>query len=864
VWQGEARISRSLWICARCEDSAQKPPLPEDGERANLNAVTALEAEPGSVAPRTGGETGLSVWDEVMVSPEAARAHWQPLKEVLEALGRDELASRVENSRRILGEHGVSCFSPGPGSDREVPWDLDLIPFVVATQEWRELEIGLVQRARLLNKVLGDLHSVQRLIRDGFIPAPLIYANPGYLRACQATRGPGEHYLHTYAADLARGSDGRWRVVADRTQTPSGLGFAMENRTVLSRVLPEAVRALSPRSLSTSLASMLEALRRSAPTGADSPAIVLLTPGRRNEAYFEHVYLARMLGFTLVEGGDLTVRDRRVFLKTLDGLRPVDVILRRVNDAYCDSLALNGESLLGVPGLVEATRAGGVSVVNALGSGLVESPAFLPFLPGLAQHLLGEDLRLPSIDTWWCGQSRERRYVESHLDELFLRPAFVMAGPQSRPGTLNDQTRAEWLTRLRERPYDFVGQQETVLSRAQTANGRWRPVVLRVFVLFNGDDYAAIPGGIVRLMEQDTLGTTALSLNGGSKDVWIMPDEDQVCEVPQVVATPQPALERLASDLPSRTAENLFWLGRYTERLEQMLRTCRSANGCLGAESANGRITALAAFLQRLGLTGDEAASQSERENLQANLLSLLFNQGHELSVRDLLERIHSASFSVRDRLSADTWRILNRLGTDAGSRPTHLPLVFASAILNALILDLAAFSGMEMENMTRGNGWVFLDLGRRIERSISTALLIEATLTCDKARESLLEPVLEMADSVMTYRRRYFAEPQLAGVLELLLLDPTNPRSLKFQLSTLQRHAESLPAAANPEGVAEIRQGLEGLSQLLDLMLNKGFEGEAAVEETITMLNSFVADIGAISDLVTHVYFSQVLPRVS
>jgi uncharacterized circularly permuted ATP-grasp superfamily protein/uncharacterized alpha-E superfamily protein len=782
----------------------------------------------------------------------------------LDALGREEFGLRVDNGRRILREHGVSCFSAGPNGERDEPWNLDFVPFIVPTVEWRELAAGLVQRARLLNLVLADLHSTQRLIRDGLIPAPLIFANPGYLRACQAVRVPGDNYLQLYAADLARGPDGRWRVLADRTQAPAGLGFVLENRSVLSRVLPEAVHALRPASLADSLRRRREVLRRLAPPGNENPAIALLTPGPRNEAYFEHAYLARLLGFTLVEGGDLTMRDRRVWLKTLEGLRPVDVILRQVGDALCDPLALRGDSLLGVPGLVEATRAGPVSVANALGSGLVESPAFLPFLPGLATHLLGEELKLPSVDTWWCGQVPELRHVQDHLEEMFLRPAFSAVGPHSRGGTLTTETRAEWLARLRERPHEFVGQTETVLSRAPVADGNSRPVVLRLFVLFDGEDYVAMPGGIARLMEQDALGTVALTLAGGSKDVWILPDVGQQQELPHTVTTPSPLLERLASDLPSRSVENLFWLGRYTERLEHLLRVCRAIAGCLVKESANGRPAALAELLQQLKFARESATVASERDALQANLLALLFDEAHVAGVRPLLKRIHAASFSVRDRLSGDTWRILSLLGTDVSQLPGHLPLVFARSALNRLVLDLAAFSGMEMENMTRGHGWVFLDLGRRIERASNLARLAQAAMRSAASREFLLEPLLEIADSVITYRRRYFAEPHLAGVLDLLLLDPANPRSLVFQLALLERHAASLPTAPNPEGVAELRQRLGKLAQMLSGIRAEKFASPESAGETADWLAGVAVELGSLSDLLTQVYFSQVVPRIS
>ncbi|MFN3410160.1 MAG: circularly permuted type 2 ATP-grasp protein, partial [Limisphaerales bacterium] len=365
--------------------------------------------------------------------PGASTAEWQALAAEIGQLGREEFALRAENARRILREHGVTCGTAGDARAPEQPWELDCVPLVLGAEEWQALEAGVIQRAHLLNRLLRDLYGTQRLLRDGFVPAPLVHANPAYLRACQAVPPPGGNYLLTYAVDLARGADGQWWVIADRTQAPTGMGFALENRTVVSRVLPELVQALQPRPLSTVLRARRDSLLRLAPRHPDNPAVVLLTPGPRSEAYFEHAYLARLMGFTLVEGGDLTVRDRAVFIKTLDGLQPADVILRRVTDAFCDPLELRADSLLGVPGLVEATRAGNVAVANALGSGLLESPAFLPFLPGLCRHLLDEELRLPAIATWWCGQGQELQHVLAHAETLALRSAFLLGDAPVRP-----------------------------------------------------------------------------------------------------------------------------------------------------------------------------------------------------------------------------------------------------------------------------------------------------------------------------------------------------------------------------------------------------------------------------------------------
>jgi len=809
--------------------------------------------------------------DECFSGPAAIRPHWRPLLSAFDRLGAEELGVRAENSRRMLSEHGVSCFVNRAGRGADQPWQLDLLPLVIGSEEWRHLEAGLIQRARLLNVVMSDLYKTQRLVRDGFVPAPLVFANPGYLRACQAIEIKGGAYLQTYAADLGRSPDGRWWVIADRTQAPAGLGFAMENRSVLWRVLPEAMREVQPRPILDASRIRRDTLRF-APQNTDNPSIVMLTPGPRNEAYFEHAYLSRLLGLTLVEGDDLTVRNRRVFIKTLDGLRRADVVLRRVNDAFCDPLELRGDSLMGVPGLVEAARAGHVGIGNALGTGLLESPAFLPFLPGLCRHLLDEELRLPSLATWWCGQAREQMYVRERLGDLILRPAFNLAGRGVAPAELSSDQRADLLEQLRLRPHEFVGQERVRLSRApvRTANlGREsRPFVLRVFVLHDGKEFTVIPGGLGLVIEDERLCSSALSLSGLTKDVWVLPDGAATDPQPYMAGASLPVLDRAPSNLPSRAADNFFWLGRYTERVEQIARAARHVLGRLGEDSlatGPGRLAALGRMLARLRLVSPAAAAGGTRELLQKDILLLLFQEERAGGVRELLKRIHTTAFSVRDRLSADTWRILNRLEPDGRQRPGRLPLVEALSVLHTLVLDLAAFSGMEMENMTRGHGWVFLDLGRRIERGTRIAALMEAVWRANDDCEWLLEPALEIADSVMTHRRRYFSEPRLATALDVLVLDAANPRSLAFQLASLRDHASELPAGANPEGVAVLQSHVHQLEARL-LSLETAELGETPAERSASaeVLAGFVTGFAELSELLTQVYFSHVTPRVS
>jgi uncharacterized circularly permuted ATP-grasp superfamily protein/uncharacterized alpha-E superfamily protein len=831
-------------------------------------------AETPAASPETfaagAAPAAAGAYDELRGQDGRLRPPWPALLGALAGVGRRELAVRAADARRLLREHGVTCPVAHGAHGEERPWELDSLPFLITAEEWRLLEAGLVQRANLLNLVLRDLYGVQRLVRDGFLPAPLIFANPGYLRACQGVRPPMDRHLHSYAADLARSPDGTWWVLADRTQVPAGIGFALENRTVLSRVLPEAVAAVQPRVLTGTLRRRRLALQGLAPWNSDNPAIVLLSPGPRNEAYYEHAYLARLQGYTLVESGDLTVRYRQVFLKTLEGLRPVDVILRRIADTWCDPLELRADSLIGVPGLVEATRAGRVAVANTLGSGLLEGPAFLAFLPALCRHLLGEELRLPSVATWWCGQSYERNFVREHFDELVIAPAFVLADSPRRGGETDAATRARLLEHLDHSPHEWVGQEEVILSQApvMTEPG-WttRPTVLRAFAVFDGEQYRVMPGGLLRLLDRPRLGTARLSLAGPTKDVWVLPDGDNRPTVAAVRARPM-FRPPSTSDLPSRTADALFWLGRYAERLEQLVRAARGVLQQLADDRGAGserRLRALAAFTQELGILRVPADAPKVSEALLHDVFEVLHDKARKPGVPELLARIHQVAFAARDRLSADTWRLLNRLQPDAQHAPGRVPLFRASNVLTRLVLDLTGFSGLENENMTRGHGWRFLGLGRRTERGIGVAQLLEAALVAVTPPDPLLEPLLEIADSAMTYRRQYFIEPLLPGVLRLLLLERSNPRSLAFQLAAIGDHVAALPPGANPEGLQQIREHVARLPAPLRQLWPDEEPTPTTVgpEPVIAGLREVVLDLSAFSNLLTRVFFSHVKPQV-
>jgi uncharacterized circularly permuted ATP-grasp superfamily protein/uncharacterized alpha-E superfamily protein len=821
----------------------------------------------GSYGPSNG------VYDESASEAGSPRSHWRHFLSVFETLGREELAVRWENARRIIREHGVTYNVYGDPQGMDRPWELDMVPLIIPPHEWRVIEAGLIQRARLFNLILADFYGPQRLLRDGLLPPALVFANPGFLRACHGLRVPQEIYLHLHATDLARSPDGQWWVLADRTQAPSGNGYALENRIVLSRILPDEFRDCQVERLAAFFRNQRDMLRLLAPGRHDNPNVVLLTPGPHNETYFEHAYLARYLGFTLVEGGDLTVRDRRVFLKTLEGLQPVDVILRRVDDTFCDPLELRSDSFLGVPGLVEAARAGNVTLANALGSGLIESPAFLAFLPSLCRRLLGEELKLPSVATWWCGQAREQQYVIENLEKIMIKPAFAAHARKSVfGGALSAKERDALLAEIGARPLEFVGQEQVALSTAPVwLNHKLEPrgVSLRAYVGASDNSFTVMPGGLTRV--SPAFGDHAVSMQsgGGSKDTWVLSDAPVV---PVTLLTPsgQPvSVARAAAELPSRVADNLYWIGRYVERLENTLRVLRCVITRMANEAGNDsavELTALMPVLAGLKLLPKRFSGRVPLKELEHEILLLVYNPQRVGSVRELGVRIRHLITIVRDRFSVDTWRILNELQSDSRIRPGRIPLANALALLNRLIIDLAAFSGMEMENMTRGHGWRFLDFGRRLERGNNLVNLLRAALAANKAA-NILEPLLEIADSSMTYRRRYLAQAQLPSVLDLLVTDKGNPRSLIFQLNALAEHAANLPQYENAGAApGEQRRLADLIARLVssDIAELSRICANGESQPLDARLGEIAAGFAALSDELTHHYFSLTVARVS
>ncbi|HZL18073.1 MAG TPA: circularly permuted type 2 ATP-grasp protein [Polyangia bacterium] len=776
-------------------------------------------------------QPSVTPWDEMRGRDGGVREQWRVLDGALKAFGPGEMWRRWEQARQLIRQHGVTFNVYGDPRGLERPWPLDPVPVVLSSGEFAKLAEGLAQRATLLDRLLADLYGPRRTLAEGILPPEVIYAHPNLLRACAGLSPPGGRFLHFYAADLARTPDGTLRVLADRTQAPAGAGYALENRIVLGRVLPEAFRDSNTQRLAMFFRTLRETLAGLAPHGIPNPRIVLLTAGPHNATYFEQAFLAQYLGYPLVEGGDLTVRDGRVYLKTLGGLHPVDVILRRLRDDYCDPLELRGDSLLGVPGLLQAARDGTIAVANAIGTGVLQTPALIPFLPGLCRALLGEELKLTSVETWWCGEPDILEYVLDHLDEMVVKPTYPLGPTDPIFGARLDRAAKETLAgTIRAAPSRFVAQRHASPSTVPVIEGdelRPRPLVLRSFVVADSDGgYQAMPGALA-LVGGANEAEISIARGARSKDTWVISD-GAVSEFSLLPPTVQPVeLTRGGGDLPSRVADNFFWLGRYAERAEGIARLGRIICLRLADPAAGSTIGALGPLLGALQAQTMVASGSAlplvvtpSTEAPDRMVHDALFDAAHPGTLCATAQAIDRVARSIRDRLSMDTWTVVSTLAQELGEMERagegERPIVLA-ARLDRVVMILAGLSGLTSESMTREAPWRFLDMGRRLERALNTALVIERTMAGMGADElPMLEALLDAADSAMTYRRRYRATLQVAPVVDLLVADERNPRSIVFQLVALAEHVASLPRdVAAARRSAEERVAFEALAEI-------------------------------------------------
>jgi uncharacterized circularly permuted ATP-grasp superfamily protein/uncharacterized alpha-E superfamily protein len=815
----------------------------------------------------------VSAFDEMCAAPGAVRDHWSYLISALNDLGGDELQRRREEAWRQIRDNDVTFNIYGDPRGMGRPWDLDLIPLLIGSEEWRVIETGLMQRAELLNLVLHDIYGPRTLVQKGLLPPELVYAHPGFLRPCVGVPLPGPRSLLFYAADLARCPDGQVQVLSDRAQAPSGAGYALENRMVVSRVLPSLFRDSHVHRLANYFRTVRQALNRLSPSPEDEANIVLLTPGPANEAYFEHAYLASYLGYTLVQGGDLQVRDGRVWLMTLDGLRPVDVILRRMDDSYCDPVELREESYLGVPGLANIARTGRVGIANPLGSGLLDTPALLPFLPALSRHLLGEDLRLPSVPTWWCGNAGDCDHVLANLERLVIKPIHPRIGFRLLfSSDLSKAERAALSARIRARPHLFVGQAPLAMSTVPVLmedGVEPRRSVLRSFLVADEHEYHAMPGGLTRVSADADRLLVSNQAGGASKDTWVLATEPERHTSLWLESRQARHVFTTSGELPGRVADNLYWLGRYAERAEFTSRLLRLTLQFLitGESEDSGCLECFLAALnlqapRPLGTGGLADVTASAREN---DLLSLIREEQRPGSLSQTLNALLLAARSVRDRLSNDTWRVINDIDEELRSLQ-HLSaaqLMDALDEMDNLVQAFTAFSGLTQENMTRGRGWLFLDMGRRIERALLTTRLLRSLLV--PAREQLLETMLlesllSAVDSLMSYRRRYRQGLQVDSLLELIIYDERNPRSLAYQLSRMEEHVGDLPREQDKGIRSELNRLTLEAATLVRLADVQRLAEPAADSQRRELLEQFLVVLGtrlpALSDALTEAYF--------
>jgi uncharacterized circularly permuted ATP-grasp superfamily protein/uncharacterized alpha-E superfamily protein len=772
---------------------------------------TTAERDPVSLEAFVAAYRPLpGIFDEMKDDGGRVRAHWRSFLSMLAGLGPEEINRRFAAADRYLRSSGVfyRVYEDPAGIER--PWPLSHVPLIIEPAEWRELEAGVVQRAALLEAVLADAYGPSQLTRDGHLPATVIAGNPEFLRPLVGVAPPGGAHLRFYAVDVARGADGRWWVLGDRAQAPSGAGYAIENRLALSRAVPDIYRA----SRAERLAPFFQAFQAElASLGRQDDAhICVLTPGPLSETYFEHAYLARYLGFLMVEGEDLSVRDDGVFVRTVSGLQRTEVLLRRIDADFADPLELNAASRLGAPGLLQAVRDGKVVMVNALGAGLVEARAMLAFLPALARGVLGADLAIPNVATWWLGQADVREQIVEKLDRLVIAPAFEShVDERSETGVLgaklDDAQREALVHSIRNRGIDYVAQEALTLSSMPVwRDGRLqpRPFTLRIFLNKVAGRWRVMPGGFVRIA--DTADARAVSLERGAAtaDAWLLA-RGPVGETTLLPAAERIEVQRASGLLPSRAADNLFWVGRYVERAEATLRLVRAmTNRAAEADETTAPLLgALGSLLEAWNAALDETGGARSAFLVRA----VLTNTQLSGALPALTGAARAAASVIRDRFSPDAWRAINDLATIIA-----MPLASGaneSAIterVEAALRIISSLSGLAQENMTRLAGWRFLELGRRIERAILTGRLTRC-FALPGAAEGGLDVLLEFADSRITYRQRYVMVAAPAPVIDLIVLDPNNPRSIAFQLDGIEAHLSALPGRGATGRLSPVQQ---------------------------------------------------------
>ncbi len=754
-----------------------------------------------------------NVYDEFIEGNQKPRAIVKSLLNSINRIGRDEFERRWQKVQRTVqaNDFAYGAFTDDDNNPRH--YQLDAIPLVIASKEWNSVASGLKQRAQILELTLKDLFGEQALIKEGILPREIVFSHPGFLRAYSNPRVAIKRFLHFYAADIARAPNGDWWVLSDFTESPAGMGHALENRILISRMLPDIFHDSNIERLAPFFIAVQETLHQLAPNRKENPRTVLLSLGPTSDGYFEDAYLARYLGYTLVEGGDLAVRNNQVMLKTLGGLLPVDVVFRRQDSCDCDPLELNPTSANGISGLTHIAQRGNVGIANPLGSGLVESPIFMAFMPSLSQHFFGKELMMAGVASWWCGHPESLAHVLKNIENLNIQYAFnQVCQKTTQTESLAGQSPESLANMVRANPSLFVAQEKVLRSSVPIWNNHIQPAhtTLRAFATATKDDsFAVMEGALARTASTVELFQKSILRGEGSKDVWIQAD----VPVDQVTLLDEPnhaiTLRRGGAELPSRAADNFFWLGRQLERAEASARLLRSTVSRLSGETRSTSGLEVPVLLRCLADQGQVEPDYviDEMRNQLTNVETILplsvFDESQPASLRSVLDNFFRLGSIIRDRISLDTWRIIRRI--DEGFRPPRYGKPSLSDVLSLtdeLITELNAFDGIVMESMTRTHSFFFLELGRRLERSLQIIQLVKNFfIPMPDVHGPLFETILEVSESLMTYRSRYLSNFQLAAVLDLLLTDETNPRSLVFQMVQLANYVDRLPRDQSQPG---------------------------------------------------------------
>ena len=826
----------------------------------------------------------FSSFNELYSGNEGISPDWKTLFSSLLQLDSKEIESRSNSMLRLLKENGVAYNVYEDSNGQTRPWELDIIPHLITAHEWETTNAGLVQRAELLNLLLKDIYGRQTLIKEGVIPQELIYMHPGFLRSCANISLPHDQYLILYAADMARSSDGRLWIISDRTQAPSGSGYALENRFALSSILPELFSNMQVRRLSPYFDALQSAFNGIAPHRGENPRVVILTPGPENETYFEHSYLASYLGLTLVQGDDLMIKDNFVWLKTIEGLEKVDVILRRMDDIYCDPLELKSDSLLGTPGLLHVIRKGNVAIANPLGSSVVENAGLVPFLPAAAKHFFGTDLLMPSIATWWCGQPKEMQYVFDNLSYLVIRRIFRKSKGHSTidGSSLSSTAAADLVKEIRANPYLYTGQEKITFSSSPTwANGKVQAghALIRNFLVSHKGSYLAMPGGLTRSSQVKDNFIISNQTGDISKDTWVLSSGDEQESMLKLqIKTDEVNSMRIVRSLPSQTAENLFWVGRYTERVIYNARLLRTVMKFIvrnntnlhveGTDAKNILLQAVTACTYTSpGFLEAEENGSAEKKlfNPWIELTDILYNEDRPGGLTTNLSHLKRAVYSVRNFWSTDTWRVLQQIEENweqakSTNYQDHFQMVNAVESLNT---SMFAFLGMNRESVRREQGWNIFDLGRKIEQVLYIINLLRCIVEKRQSAETehdVLEALLESTQSLITYRYTYQDHLQLPLVLELMILDLNYPKSLAYLVHKIKRYISILPKTGkdHPPSQQE-RLILEAYTMLIltkgiNLAQPDGYTNRyKALESFLDKLYSLIAET---SVLVSKTYF--------